>query len=509
MNASTDDLETGVVRDSISNKKCTSCDQNKVDNGNDGASEQKNITMFLHDIDDIDKGYTLDNNSTDSINAAAATNTELHLLEYLPQPLLASVSSYLTNSQRIMLAVALTARKQSWLSCNLYVGTKYTLSPASNVVLSMHKEDWQKKYEKIDLGDMNSELVGDKLLDDIDLKAILFSIDARNNVKSLKLTGCNNIVGNGLGLIAGSNVIEQIDLGVSNDESICLSEAVVLPILNGLVYPSFTRAAGEGIIVVDSERSRSSLSLKQLRFPKKWRTDKSAEFTQFLNAYTIALEVHTQKHSLTCQHKWIASPARFVDGEFVYTKCENECDMGMHKSGDRYGIQTATCYACLKHFCVSEDCGGEEWEGSFEFCDQCEKYFCNDCNEVLNCTKCSKSSCGDCGLVQFCEVCNESFCSDCREVNDCTKCDFSSCDHCGEVTTCDQCEKFVCFETGDCAAGYCDKCEKWFCKDCKTEIPSCSVCFSSSCLDCECQFIACESCNELVCGECENKCCPE
>ena len=313
MNASTDDLETGVVRDSISNKKCTSCDQNEVDNGNDGASEQKVIRMFMHDIGDIDKGYTLEDNSTGSIDAATSTNTELHLLEYLPQPLLASVSSYLTNSQRIMLAVALTAHKQSWLSCKLYIGTNYALSSAGNIVLSMHEEDWQKKYEKLDLGDMNSELAGDKLLDDIDLKAILFSIDARNNVKSLKLTGCNNIVGNGLGQIAGSDVIEQIDMGVSNDESICLSEAVVLPILNGLVYPSFTRAGGEGIIVVDSERSRSSLSLKQLRFPKKWRTDKSAEFTQFLNAYTVALEMHAHKHSLICQHKWIASPARFVE----------------------------------------------------------------------------------------------------------------------------------------------------------------------------------------------------
>ena len=68
MNASTDDLETGVVRDSISNKKCTSCDQNEVDNGNDGASEQKVIRMFMHDIGDIDKGYTLEDNSTGSID---------------------------------------------------------------------------------------------------------------------------------------------------------------------------------------------------------------------------------------------------------------------------------------------------------------------------------------------------------------------------------------------------------------------------------------------------------
>ena len=66
----------------------------------------------------------------------------------------------------------------------------------------MNLDDWGKKFEVFDFGhaqtDAGSSSSTDKKLNDVDLKAILICMDAKNNTKSLKLTGCVNINGYGL-----------------------------------------------------------------------------------------------------------------------------------------------------------------------------------------------------------------------------------------------------------------------------------------------------------------------
>ena len=146
-------------------------------------------------------------------------------LEGLPHPILTEIASYLlteahnpsrTTGGDTLLAVALTASKSSWdkLQYNDTTDIDKLLSPASKAVLLMHTDEWGKRYEKIDfyhtrlsMNTVNrSKYIKHKLdLDDIDLKAVLICIDARNNVKSLRLNQCFDITGRGLEPFAGSN----------------------------------------------------------------------------------------------------------------------------------------------------------------------------------------------------------------------------------------------------------------------------------------------------------------
>ena len=298
-------------------------------------------------------------------------------LEGLPHPILTEIASYLlteahnpsrTTGGDTLLAVALTASKSSWdkLQYDDTTDINKLLSPATKAVLLMHTDEWGKRYEEIDfyhtrlsLNTVNrSRYITHKVnLDDTDLKAVLICIDARNNVKSLRLNECFDITGRGLEPLAGSDVIKKIDLSLVicgykefslELENISLCEGVVLPILHSII-----------------EGESSSLRLVQL--PLKWRNGKSNELSQFMEEYDDYLE----RLDLTCQHEW-------EDEEGVEKKCENDCGMGMHTQGERYGIQTATCSKCLECFCNEDDC-----DEDLNYCPHRQAYRCSDCDDFL------------------------------------------------------------------------------------------------------------------------------
>jgi len=299
-------------------------------------------------------------------------------LEGLPQPLLTEIASYLLTTEKeedhniirtgftgadTLLAVALTASKSSWdkLQYNDTTDINKLLSPASKVVLSVHTNSWWKRYDEFDLSHARSNAITVVDLDDIDLKAILICIDARNNVKSLKLSGCFDISGRGLEPLAGSSVIKKIDLSLVNGnykresfdvEQISLCEGIVLPILHSII---------EG----------GSSSLRHVQVPLKWRNGKSTELTRFIDVYNNYLRALER----TCQREWDEEVVQ--NEEWIEMKCENICAMGMHKEGERYGIQTTTCSECLKCFCTDEDCMEEP---RFNYCPHCQTYHCSDCN---------------------------------------------------------------------------------------------------------------------------------
>jgi hypothetical protein len=376
-------------------------------------------------------------------------------LEALPHSLLAEISTFIgangggsNAGSDVLLAVALTASQSSWGKCQCAVNTQQQLlSPASKAVLSFHStDDWGKRFEKFDFGHYQKECWPNKL-NDIDLKAILICIDAKNNTKSLKLTGCPNISGRGMEPLMGCTVLERIDLNMGtramSTEDIGLSEAVVLPMLRTFL----------------GQQS----SLRHVNLPLQWKKEKSSELTAFLGEYNEFLE----SLQLSCQQR----------------HCENESEMGMHVSGDRYGIQCATCFNCLKHFCVEEDCGMEfvDPNPSFEFCPKCQKYFCNACNHIQVCVRCPESSCFGCFGVHLCQRCYSSFCMSCKMVSFCSKC-FTS--------TCIDCE----FQQ------FCSKCYKTECNDC-SEMIFCAECYKSECSDCS-EMMCCSECYTSFCGEC-------
>ena len=388
---------------------------------------------------------------------------KIHTLESLPHPILTEIASYLSgrlhkssaNSPTrntggdTLLAVALTASKSSWdkLRYDDTTDIDTLLSPASKAVI----DDWGEKFVDFNFNharysagfsskDAFTNISGLEYLDDIDLKAILICMDARYKVKSLKLNWCYNITGRGLEPLAGSTVIEKIDLSlVSGDysmysidlEKIKLSEGTVLPILHSII---------EG----------GSSALRHIQLPLKWRKSKSTELVQFLEDYDDHLERLNRVH--TCQHEW--------EEDGVVKKCENNCAMGM-QGGARFGIQTATCYKCLKCFCTEEDC--IEVKPSFDYCPLCQKYHCNDCNLVFECSKCDKSSCQDCYGVDLCHVCYEAFCMGCRHVGTCSECYKSVCESCGPIQYCSSCQECFC---DDHHLTQCMSCEEDICNGC-------------------------------------------
>jgi len=384
-------------------------------------------------------------------------------LESLPHPILTEIASYLDDTLRTksctgrttggdtLLAVVLSASKSSWdkLQYDDTTDINKLLSPASKAVLLMHTDYWGERYEEFDFSHARSNAITvnpsaytfPKVnLDDIDLKAILICIDARNNVKSLGLRECFNITGRGLEPLAGSSVIEKIDFsmvyGNNYDkfsfelEHISLCEGIVLPILHSII-------------------EKDSSSLRLVHLPLKWRKGESSELSQFMEEY----DRHLERLELTCQHEW-------EDEEGVKKKCENDCGMGMHTQGDRYGIQTATCDKCLKCFCTEDDCE----EPNFDYCPHCQKYHCSDCNFVYDChgNECHKSSCFQCHKVISCQVCYGAYCDECKGIGFCSECYKSICN--------------------DCELNYCSCCTEWFCEDCY-DTSICDMCDKRTCND--------------------------
>ena len=322
----------------------------------------------------------------------------------------------------------------------------------------MNLDDWGKKFEVFDFGhaqtDAGSSSSTDKKLNDVDLKAILICMDAKNNTKSLKLMGCVNINGSGLEPLLGSSVLERIDLSLVfkalNTKDIRLSEEITLPILRSFL----------------GEQS----SLRHIQLPSQWREKKCPDLTAFLEYYNDFLE----DLGLTCQHKKRGGG------------CDNEAEMGMHLSGERYGTQTATCHDCLKHFCTEEECMWSGYPTSFDFCPACQKYYCGVCSHVQKCTKCQKSSCMGCFDVHLCHKCFESYCMSCNVVNYCSKCYKASCM---------QCEM----------PSFCSECFTIECNDC-SEMMFCMECFTSFCGDCGAGKVRyCEIRSEVLCNECYRK----
>ncbi|KAL7542259.1 hypothetical protein ACHAXR_011621 [Thalassiosira sp. AJA248-18] len=347
--------------------------------------------------------------------------TDLH------DSVLTDIVSFLPKENRALLAVALTASASSWQKCHW----SQAPSSISKVVLSMHEENGRKEWENLDFKDLQKSAwkyghwpPHGPPLNDIDLKAILVCIDAATNLKSLKLTtGCFNISGHGLEPLRDSLVLKSIDLSLVKEHrspslgrETAISLAAVLPILDSIVV-------------------KEGQSLMHIQLPLAWRTEKSPCLSQFLAKYNRAL----RETAVVCSHaEWDQNTKKFIK-----TNCNNISEMGMHLDGDRYGIQTGTCYKCTKHFCLDfDDC--QKWDHAFDYCPKCQKYYCNECTHVWDCDngKCSKSSCDECGEVVFCDLCMERpLCYDCGDLS------FTEC-----------CEKIVC---GDCRYDRGRPCCEW------------------------------------------------
>jgi len=176
----------------------------------------------------------------------------------LPDPLLVHVSEYLALPSRALFAISLHTGE----------GDISEMRARMNVPAP----------DLLDFGDLEKDLA--MRLTDQDLGSVLNCIDAKHNLKKLKLTNCRGIIGHGLAPLRQSVVIEQIDLSlVGKFESpilegdTLLSESVTLPILQS---------------IVDMEGS----VLKQLVFPQSWSAADtiSQPLRQFIESYEQHLD---------------------------------------------------------------------------------------------------------------------------------------------------------------------------------------------------------------------------
>ena len=363
---------------------------------------------------------------------SASSRQEFNLSD-LPIGALSHMSSYLTLPSRALLAVALNCHGDT---------------DSSSAIVG-------DQQDALDFGDIEKELAA-KLTDD-DVKGVLLSIDAINNLKTLRLTNLLNITGIGLEPLRGSTMIEKIDLSlVGDNESPDLSHippiscTEVLPILNSVID------MGE------------ASSLKLLIFPKEWRKGRNTEsgFHVFLVRYNELLRTR-EVTCLKC-HDYLTDNNNSISHIALIV-------------GRLYGTQDGTCYDCLKHYCL--ECEVDE-DGENVYC------------MSLLCGICNRHYCLNCIRASYCGSCNESYCVDCIDTKQCANCEEITCLNCISERKCrnDCCDGKIwcntCDEDGD-ALKHCDNCDTDYCIPC-----------SDANTDAKHSIDFCVGCRESLCGKC-------
>ena len=203
-------------------------------------------------------------------------------------------------------------------------------------IMSAHDDNWRVQWETLDLLDIQNSTTKKRKMNDDSLKSILICIDAVNNLKSLKLTSCDTIIGYGLKPLRGSTVIERIDLSMAEEHSkpplgsqSTMSLKAILPILYSIV-------------------NEEENSLRHLQLPFKWRSEKSRDLTDFMNTYSLSLL--NASPPLTCSNMIHDTTTN------EWEPCGKECEGVRLKRGKRYGIQTSTCYKCNAFVCDEPRC---------------------------------------------------------------------------------------------------------------------------------------------------------
>ena len=340
----------------------------------------------------------------------------------------------------------------------------------------------QYEWDTLDFGVLAAETAS-KLTDD-DLAKILTLIKAKDNLKTLKLTGCAGIVGSGLKPLSKSTVLQEMDLHFFDrhnvyksekynmhktwQKSMMLDEATVVPILSSMLPPN---------VLADLS------SLLLVRYPKHWRERKSAILTGFLQVFDGVLK---NRNYLCCSND-CDLPCRdeYPDEEEV---SDNEGDF-MNLQGKMYGTSDKICTRCKETFC-HQNC-------FVQYCERCEQHTCMDCCPTEGCDECNEITCIDCTNIEMCDSCGKTTCGDC--------CPVFWCEHC-EMKSCIKCEPTMLCSREKCSNQSCESCDKvWSCAMCHHDF--CFECVvPNSCFDLggDGAIMFCDNVNCICdCGECD------
>jgi len=412
----------------------------------------------------------------------------------LPDIAFVRISSYLCTPSSAFLALSLTCDSKSWRKYKWNNPNKKVspiLAWAKPKLIKKEPSDQTKvilasqTWEYLDFGELNNEderSVYLRIKED-DIAGVLACINARANLKTLKITGCVRITGLGLQYtLSGSVVLKEIDLTqkvLSHEEefqSDYLSEDVVLPILDSII-----------------KTSGNSLTLVQ--FPERWRLANNPELHSFLLDYDMLLDSRQVRCSKCTVN--IAEEDHLDEYPRGYwVRCAED-----GYDGEYYGMQNNTCIKCVRFFC--EQC---EYEGNedpnnpvcmLNTCIQCKEEYCYDCMPMAGCVGCSNPVCGRCS--KKCPNCNTQACRRCSSES------ILACNTCGEER-CQECTvSWVC--EGQCGIVQCGHCRDDTRRVTPQSVKHCESCDHGYCDDCRYSKLskdwvnACEGCIKLIAGD--------
>lgn len=386
----------------------------------------------------------------------------------LPNALISDVAVFLPQASCISFLYALSSHDTSNQISDSHQPSAISMAIAAR----------QNCWENIEFKGIQDLCGQNGILSDNDIRWVLSCVGVQN-IKSIKLSHCYGITGSGLDQIRHSAVLKSIDLSLVGDhesgfdlsveQQSTLSEITILSILNN---------------ILENEDS----SLEHVQLPQKWRKDKSV----MLNTFLERMEYILTRRRIKCSKEGCGGTC---NGHRNFPVIHWREDDPITWSTDRYGAIGITCYMCLKNYCH-----GCQNRRVLKYCDDCEKFYCQDCIKVEHCRGqgCRASCCSVCDFVKKC-VCGmtQAFCSDCRPSSwvNCLYCDegwcskscakkyMNICDGCGKRANCNGNGKNNCVEGNssldcvtkceECGSIYCSNCRALRCSDKKENCPAC------------------------------------
>ena len=233
-------------------------------------------------------------------------------------------------------------------------------------------------WEMLDFVDIPASLAF-RLSDD-DVGAVLVCIDAKNNLKRLKLTHCFNVVGTGLGPLRRSTVFEYLDLELVRE-----FEEPWLRVGDSekRQFDEIKPCEGPVFDIVEDILREEGNSFRRFQYPYKW--------------YNNAAEPDAKK--------------RLYEGNKIMRAERFDQFVSDHNAV----LNKFTC--CLHFGCDDDDmtsfCNkleeGDNPEDDANICIGCgtaQYSFCGHCNQIL-------CLCNDCCHTNECMVCNVRYCPSC------------------------------------------------------------------------------------------------
>ena len=304
-----------------------------------------------------------------SSKRAKISSDSLPHIGNLPDSVLLNTVSYLQETSRVLLAVALTASSASWQK------EQYIINPSDSAVLIMKEGKVNKFHSYVDFVNTEKDLA--VKLSDEDIGGVLKCVSAVHTIRKVKLTHCVGMKGSCLEPLRASSTLMSIDLSLVEDKESpninpepAISTAEVIPILHS---------------IIDTE----GCSLKHIQFPKKWRGELKLFFSpkkQLLMRFLSKYNRMMKNSNVTCgAYKW-------TDGN--HGPCGRVCQSTeehpwVNTGGNNFGIFNSTCYSCNDTYC--QECKEDDEVEDLAVCEKCEKNHCSDCNETLKCDTCQVS----------------------------------------------------------------------------------------------------------------------